>query len=83
MDLRPIIVETASQAEEFLADDATRELGRAGIAEFIAAEYPQLGSADRKEVIERVMAILEDDDFFGTQYATGAFDEEPESDSST
>jgi hypothetical protein len=78
MDLQPIISETASQAEEFLANATTRELGRAGVAEFIAAEYPHVSAADRKKVIERVIAILEYDDFFGTQYATGAFDEEPE-----
>ncbi len=79
MDLRPIIDETVSQADELLADAKTREQGRVGIAEFIATEYPQLSPADRKKAIEGVMALLEHDDFFGTQYATGAFDEEPES----
>jgi hypothetical protein len=83
MDLRPIINEISSQTEGFLADATTRELGRAGIAEFITAEYPHVSAEDRKKVIEGVMALLEYDDFFGTQYATGAFDEEPESDSST
>ena len=79
MDLRPLIAEIASQADDFLAGAKSRDEGRAGIAEFIIAEYPTLGPADRKKVIQSVMAILEHDDFFGTQYATGAFDEEPES----
>ena len=49
MDLRPIIDEAVSQADDLLADAKTRDQGRAGLAEFIAVEYPNLNTADRKK----------------------------------
>jgi hypothetical protein len=76
MDLSPIIQEIASQADDFLAGASNREQGRAGIAELLTADYPQLDPADRKTVTDGVMAILEDEDFFGTEFAGGAFDDE-------
>jgi len=83
MDLRPIIDEIASHADDLLPGAKSRDRGRTDIAELIVAEYPNLGRADRKKVVDGVMAVLEHEDFFGTQYATGAFDEDDsESDSS-
>ena len=78
MDLRLLIEEIASQAEEFLAGTSDRAKARAGIAELLAADYSGLDPASRKNATEGVMAILEDEDFFGVQCAGGAFDDEPE-----
>ena len=78
MNLSAIIQEIASQADEFLAGASNREQGRAGISELLTVDYPQLNPADRKTVTDSVMAILEDEDFFGTEFAGGAFDDDGE-----
>lgn len=76
MNLSDIIQEIASQADDFLAGASNREQGRAGISELITLDYPELNPADRKTVTDTVMAILEDEDFFGTEFAGGAFDDD-------
>jgi hypothetical protein len=78
MDLRLIIEEIASEADDFLAGATSREQARAGIAELLNADYFHLAPADGQKVIEGVMAILDYEDFFGTEFAGGAFDEETE-----
>lgn len=78
MNLRPIIDEIASQADDFLAGVTDRKEARAGIAEFITMEYPQLGPEDRKLVSDHVMAVLEDESFFNGGYAGHSFDDESE-----
>ncbi|HWA09307.1 MAG TPA: hypothetical protein VG838_07660 [Opitutaceae bacterium] len=78
MDLGAIIDEIASQADDFLAGAANREQGRAGISELITVDYPDLRPADRKKVVDGVMAILEREDFFDTEFAGGAFDDNEE-----
>lgn len=80
MNLSAIIQEIASQADDFLAGASNREQGRAGISELITADYPQLNPGDRKKVTDAVMAILEDEDFFGTEFAGGAFDDDDSED---
>ena len=41
-------------------------------------DFPQLGAADRAAVIAGVMAVLEDEDFFGTEFVGDPFaDDEP------
>lgn len=74
-DLRPIIDEIASQADDFLAGLTDRVHARAGIAELLNMDYPDLGPAERKTVSEAVMAILEAEDFFGTEFVGNPFDE--------
>lgn len=76
MNLSDIVQEIASQADDFLAGASNREQGRAGISELITLDYPELIPADRKKVTDAVMAILEDEDFFGTEFAGGAFDDD-------
>jgi hypothetical protein len=68
MNLRPIIDDIASQADEFLADCTDRTQARAGITEFLALEHPRLQAADRKIVTDHVLAILEEEDFFATRF---------------
>lgn len=64
MDLRGIVEEIAGQADDFLAGAANRREARAGIAELLTAAHPQLAPAERSQVIEKVMAILEEEGFF-------------------
>ncbi len=68
MNLRPIIDDIASQADEFLAACTDRTQARAGITEFLALEHPRLAPADRKTVTDHVLAILEEEDFFSTRF---------------
>ena len=79
-DLRPIIDEIASRADEFLADTSDRAQARAGIAELLTMDYPTLNAADRAVVITGVMSVLEDEDFFGTEFVGDAFRDEDEED---
>lgn len=70
MDLSSIIDEIASQADDFLAGAADRRESRAGIAELINADYPELKPPDRKKVADAVMAVLEEEDFFNPDRTT-------------
>ena len=78
LDLRFVIGEISRQAEDFLVGATSREQGRAGIAELIAVDYSQLDHTERKTVVEGVMAILEHDDFFGTEFVGNPFADEPD-----
>jgi hypothetical protein len=64
MDLRSIVEEIAGQADDFLDGVADRKEARAGIAELLTTDFPQLGPAERAQVTGRVMAILEQEGFF-------------------
>ncbi len=68
MSLERVLDEIASQADDFLARASNRAQARAGIAELLNADYPQLTAAEREKVTVGVMAILEAEDFFGTEY---------------
>ena len=74
-DLRPIIDEIARQADDFLAGSTDRVHARAGIAELLTMDYPDLAAADRQTVSAAVMAILEAEDFFGTEFVGNPFEE--------
>jgi hypothetical protein len=72
-DLRAIIDDIANRADDFLAGARDRAQGKAGIAELITMDYPTLNPADREAVISGVMAILEEEDFFGTEFVGDPF----------
>lgn len=80
IDLRPIVEEIASQADDFLAGASDRAQARAGISELITLDYFGLTQAQRAKVTADVMAVLEAEDFFGTEYFGNPFedDESPE-----
>jgi hypothetical protein len=80
MNLRPIIDEIASQADDFLDGVTSREQARAGIAELLTMDYAGLNAADRKLVSDHVMTVLEDESFFNGGYAGFSFDDESEAD---
>lgn len=78
-NLRPIIDEIANQADEFLAGASDRAQARAGIAELLTMDYAQLNPEDRTAVISGVMSVLEEEDFFGTEFVGDPFaDDEAE-----
>ena len=77
-DLRHIIDEIARQADDFLAGATDRKHGRAGIEEFLTLEHPELNPATRKQIIAGVMAVLEAEDLFSTEFVGDAFSEEEE-----
>lgn len=79
-DLRPIIDEIANRADEFLAGASDRTHARAGIEEVLTMDYPTLNPSDRTVVITGVMSVLEDEDFFGTEFVGDPFSENDESD---
>ncbi len=64
MDLRSVIDEIASRADDFLAGAASRKEARAGIDELLNADYAPLSPAERRQVAEGVMRILENEGFF-------------------
>ncbi|HSI09059.1 MAG: hypothetical protein ACAH89_08110 [Rariglobus sp.] len=78
MNLRPIIDEIASQADDFLDGVTSRQQARAGIAELITMDYAGLSADERKLVSDHVMAVLEDESFFNGGYAGFSFDDESE-----
>jgi hypothetical protein len=79
-DLRPIIDDIASRADEFLAGARDRNQARAGIEELITMDYSTLNPLDRTVVVTGVMSVLEEEDFFGTEYVGDPFSdpEDPE-----
>ena len=81
-DLRPIIDEIASRADEFLAGARDRAQGRAGVEEVITMDYPTLSPPDRTVVITGVMSVLEDEDFFGTEFVGDPFSDRDEGEES-
>ena len=72
-DLRHIIDDIANHADDFLEDTRERKLARAGIEEFVTMEHLALSPADRKVVVDGVMAVLEHEDYFGTEFVGDAF----------
>lgn len=57
-DLRPIIADIASRADDFLAGSSHRAQARAGIEEVVTMDYPTLNPDDRKVVVGGVMNVL-------------------------
>lgn len=80
MNLSAIIADLADQAEESLAGTTDRALARTAIAELIETDYFQLRPADRLAVTAGVMAALEAQEFFGTEFVGNPFQDEPEAD---
>lgn len=78
MNLRPIIDEIASQADDFLDGVTSREQARAGIAELLTMDYAGLSADERKLVSDHVMAVLEDESFFNGGFAGFSFDDDSE-----
>ena len=77
-DLPTIIDEIANQADDFLAGARDRAQARAGISELLTMDYPQLTPPERTMVTDGVMKVLEEEDFFGTEFVGDPFSDEDE-----
>jgi len=77
-NLRPIIDEIANRADDFLAGANDRAQARAGIEEVITMDYAGLTPLDRGLVVSGVMVVLEEEDFFGTEFVGDPFRDEDE-----
>ena len=64
MELREIIDEIASQADDFLANANERPEAKLAVAELIEHDYPELSDKTRRLILTEVMRILEQEDFF-------------------
>lgn len=73
MNLRPLIDDIASRADDFLEGVTDRAQARAGIAELLTIEYGALPGEARRQVIEGVISVLESEDFFGVEFVGDAF----------
>jgi hypothetical protein len=76
IDLRPIVEEIVSQADDFLAGAGNRSRARAGISELLTLDYFGLTPAQRTNVIADVMAVLDAEDFFETEYVGNPFEDD-------
>lgn len=65
----------AARADDFLAGIRDRGLARAGIADELTMEHPGLEPAARAIVVDYVMEILADEDFFGIEFVGDPFSE--------
>jgi hypothetical protein len=75
MDLATIIEEIAARADDFLAGATNRTHSRAGIEELLTMDYSFLSPEERSAVTKGVMQVLEDEDFFGTEFVGDPFSE--------
>ena len=73
VDLRLIIDDIAHRADDFLGGTRDRAQARAGIEEVITMDYGELIPSDRKAVIAGVMSVLEEEDYFGTEFVGDPF----------
>ncbi len=69
MDLNALIDDIANRADDFLVEKSDRKDARAAIGALLTTDYPQVAAKDRPRVIGGVMAVLEEEDFFGTEFA--------------
>ena len=77
-DLRPIIDDIANRADDFLDGSPDRAHARAGIEEVVTMDYPTLNPMDRATVVAGVMAVLNEEDFFGIEFVGDPFRDDPE-----
>lgn len=82
MNLREIIDQIASEADDFLAGASNRAEARAGVNELINADYFSLTPPERQAVADGVMAILEEEGFFDSTPGGGTGDDDTDEDES-
>lgn len=71
MNLQAIIDAAANDADDYLAGVTSMTEARPAIRDFLDEHYPDLQPVDVPRVVAGVLAILDDEGFFGT---TGAKD---------
>ena len=80
MNLSQIISEIADRADDFLAGAGDRAHARAGIAELVNMDYFALTPIERTKVTDGVMAVLEAEEFFGTEFVGDPFKDDEDED---
>jgi hypothetical protein len=73
LDLRPLAHDLAQRAGDLLPPLPDRPAARRGLLDELELEYPALGPAQRAQVADWTLALLEDEDFFGIEYVGDAF----------
>lgn len=71
--LASLIEDLADRADDLLAGTRDRAQARAEIVEHLANEHPSLDADARGAVTAGVMAILEEEDFFGIEFVGDPF----------
>ena len=79
-DLRQIVDDIATRAEDLLPEPRDRKLARAGIEEEITMDYPTLSPTDHAAVVAGVMGMLNDEDFFGIEFVGNPFSDVDDTD---
>lgn len=74
-DLARLAADLASRADDLLADARNRTDARTCLREFVESEYAALSDPERAAVIDGVMRLLEDEDFFGIEFVGDPFSE--------
>jgi hypothetical protein len=79
MDLSPVIASVSAQADDILAGVTGRDVARTQLDEWLELEFPTLPAPVRGSIRRGVMAVLEEEDFFGVQFVGDTLaDDEPE-----
>jgi hypothetical protein len=73
LDPRPLARDLAQRAGDLLQPLPDRAGARRMLLEEIELEYPSLVPVQRAQVADWTLALLEDEDFFGTEYVGEAF----------
>lgn len=62
--------DVANEADVFLQPEVGREAAREDIRDYVKSHQPELPASERVQVVNGVLAILEEEDFFrGTRRA--------------
>lgn len=79
-ELSAIAEDLARRADDFLAGVRDRPRARAAIAEELALEHGWLDPDARTAIVDGVIELLAEEDFFGIEFVGDPFDEpeEPE-----
>ena len=76
MTPQAIIREIAAKADDALDGATSRAQARAGIEELITLDYLSTPPAEREQIVQGVMAILEREGFFDLSPGAGRGDDE-------
>lgn len=74
-DLTRLAADLASRADDLLADARNRTDARTCLRELVESEYAALSAPERAAVIDGVMRLLEEEDFFGIEFVGDPFAE--------
>lgn len=76
MNLQAIIDAAADDADDFLSGVTSMTEARPAIRDYLEQNHPDLAAADVQRVIAGVLAILDDEGFFGITGGTDSWAEE-------